>query len=317
MRRDVPSGKSEDEVGEHAQFSPMDESGEWTIYKMEPTGVLSLAAPDANDSGDGFQNPNDFGKCAFANIIADIKETVHRRQTLHKAEKSLTLQIKSKEKEAAIYRLRSGGKKLPKGRFPVPNKVDIAAVKDIYPQLYAARAQIRPDRKDYEKRLEALAMLLPVAEWWTDIPGLGLLGLALIVGIAGDVAKTDTSYQNPYKLTKNLGIAPRYCYPKSKDGKHMVPRQRLSTVLMIVDSLLRKNDGKYRALYLEEKRRQVALNPEFDKGFDPETATGASMHCDRKAKRVVAKQLVIDLWTAWQEATLGLKPMMKMPLAAE
>lgn len=332
MRRDKEFGdvpSDEEDVAE---------SGEGVRSPVEPYDGLSPAAPDANDGGEGFPGTDALSLAALATIIADIKETSHRRQTLHKAEKSLTLQISSQERGAANQRLRSEGKEPPEKGDTKVIDADKACVKETYPELFVARANIKGSRRDSknrvsfgrfreEKRLEHLVMFLPAAVWWCSIPGLAPLGLGQIVGIAGDLSK----YAGPYKLTKQLGIAPPKTYELSKKAlkkgqeKHKVPRQRLSTVLMIVDSLLRNNfedtertrPGKYRALYLEEKRRQVALNPEFDKGFDPETATGASKHCDRKAKRVVAKQLTIDLWNAWREATPFLTPSAGVPLAAE
>lgn len=312
------------------------ESGEGASIAVMPSGQMPPATPDANDGGEGLRVADTLEVHALATIIADIKETSHRHQTLHKAEKSLILQISSQERGAANQRLLLEGKEPPKKGDTKVIDADKAQVKQDYPELFVARAAVKGSRRDSknfvsfgrlreEKRLERLVTFLPVAEWWCSIPGLASLGLGQIIGIAGDVTKTSTSYQNPYKLTKNLGIAPPRCYPKSKNGKHMVPRQRLSTVLMIVDSLLRNNfediertrPGKYCALYHDEKRRQVALHPEFDKGFDPETAKGASQHCDRKAKRVVARQLAIDLWKAWQEANALVEPCDGMPLAAE
>jgi hypothetical protein len=59
-------------------------------------------------------------------------------------------------------------------------------------------------RKKSEQQMERLAKDLPVAEWIAGIRGAGLLGLATIIGEAGDLS----NYANPAKLWKRLGFAP-------------------------------------------------------------------------------------------------------------
>jgi hypothetical protein len=59
-------------------------------------------------------------------------------------------------------------------------------------------------REAAESEMEKLAKTLPVADWIKSVHGAGLLGLATIVGEAGDLSL----YPNPAKLWKRLGFAP-------------------------------------------------------------------------------------------------------------
>lgn len=59
-------------------------------------------------------------------------------------------------------------------------------------------------RAGCEKRMEALAAELPVADWIEGIRGAGLLGLATIIAETGDLS----NYSNPAKVWKRLGFAP-------------------------------------------------------------------------------------------------------------
>ena len=68
----------------------------------------------------------------------------------------------------------------------------------------AGRAPFDKVRKDREKKMEQLAASLPAVDWIKSIHGAGLLGLATIVGEAGDLS----NYSNPSKLWKRLGFAP-------------------------------------------------------------------------------------------------------------
>jgi hypothetical protein len=55
-----------------------------------------------------------------------------------------------------------------------------------------------------EKRMETLAKDLPAAPWVAGVRGVGMLGFATIVAVAGDLS----NYPNPAKLWKRLGFAP-------------------------------------------------------------------------------------------------------------
>jgi len=143
-------------------------------------------------------------------------------------------------------------------------------------------------RKQLEKQMEELAETLPVWPWWESIRGLGALGLAKIVGEAGDL----NLYDNPAKLWKRMGVATPESYDDvTKDGKpcRKIPRERRSELFTIGDSLIKGNrDGDYRTLYLEHKAKQAER---------PEVKT--KMHAHKRAQRYMEKRLLRNLWRAW------------------
>jgi len=184
-------------------------------------------------------------------------------------------------------------------------------------KLIGLRDAAKRERMSYDKACEQLAEQLPVCCTFVEgVPGFGLIGLALIVGEAGDLAK----YSGPAKLWKRFGLhvlAGRSGATwKSKGGLSSeawkafgyCPRRR-SIMFVVVDSLLRKTCNSYRAFYLEakafEKRKAdsegltVCAADKIPKG---EAAKYRSLkHIDLRARRKVAKRLLKDLWRAWRD----------------
>ncbi len=160
--------------------------------------------------------------------------------------------------------------------------------------LQQAEAAVVVGERDLEKRLRKLARQLPVWPWVESVPGFGDLGLAQIVGEAGDLA----NYPNPAKLWKRMGVAvigdERQRKVSGADAlDHGYSPQRRSLLWVIGDSLLKKA-GPYRDIYLAEKARQAELHPELSR-----------MHVHLRAKRYMEKRLLRDLWRAWRRADAG------------
>ena len=146
-----------------------------------------------------------------------------------------------------------------------------------------------------ETRLRRYARRLPVWPWAASVRGFGELGLAQIVGEAGDLA----NYANPAKLWKRMGLAVLPDGTRQRNIAGVTAEQALaigyvarrrSTMAVIGDSLMKGNgDGPYRTYYLAEKERQRALHPEL---------RPIAFHS--RALRHMEKRLLVDLWAAWR-----------------
>jgi len=142
-------------------------------------------------------------------------------------------------------------------------------------------------RRLYEKCLREAARRLPVWQWAESVRGFGDLGLAILIGEAGDLG----NYANPGRLWKRMGLAPKGSYAmETKGGKEAfaVPRRRRSAMWTVGDALI-KGGAHYREIYLERKAREEGEHPDLTK-----------LHRHRRAQRYMEKRLLKDLWRAWR-----------------
>jgi len=258
------------------------------------------SAPTADDGGhlDGDTHPD------ITPIITLIKEHWRDRQDLHKAEKSLTNQIKGKcrricggdKKEAGvIYKaMMNGG----------DHEMAAVAMGAAMPFIQA-RATVNEPRKAIEKRLLELTKQLPleVLEFVEQTRGFGLLGLASIIGETGLVScdkhapPENGNYPNPDKLNKRMGesVMPDGTRQRRVKGaaalEHGYSPSRHSVIWTIGEALIKAN-GDYKKLYDERKAYEHARDPEMSKGY-----------AHNRAARYMRKRLLRELWRAWRRAT--------------
>jgi len=186
-----------------------------------------------------------------------------------------------------------------------------------------ARAPFDKVEANAEKSMGKLAAELPVWPWAEAIRGFGAVGLAVIVGEAGDLSR----YDNPGKLWSRMGLALKpndkgemvrqggLAKSASKDAwiAHGYNRMRRSRMFTIGDSLLKGNaDGEYRSLYLERKEYERAKAEAEGLTVAPAAKIPAKRaaefrsdgHIHRRAQRYMEKRLLRDLWRAWREANV-------------
>ena len=172
-----------------------------------------------------------------------------------------------------------------------PEQMDVATgVAEFVALIEAAIEPVAKKRAETERKMSALSSGLPVWPWVESVRGLGALGLAIIVGEAGDLG----NYANPGKVWKRLGLAPKPEYAmttKAGETAHCIPRRRRSAMWTIGDSLIKGNKDGYRTLYVERKAYEHGRDPEMSK-----------MHAHRRAQRYMEKRLLRDLWQAWRTA---------------
>ena len=176
----------------------------------------------------------------------------------------------------------------------------IAACEGEFAEVIAASHKAREPfdmiEKSQTKDMIALAEQLPIyAEFCKPIRGFGALGLAIIIGEAGDLSK----YPKVGHLWKRMGVGlvdgvrqGGLDKSASKDDwiKHGYNRERRSKMWTIGDSLLKGNrDGEYRQAYLQRKEYEIARDPEIKK-----------IVAHRRAQRYMEKRLLKKLWQAWR-----------------
>lgn len=253
------------------------------------------AAPFVDDVGLGVGDTHHHG----AHIIAQIRETHRQRQDLHRAEKSLTLQIKAVERRLSGAEDRVSPKlNLPRdltgdeGQDTSENQdrpADIAYFATL--PLREAREVIKPQRTKLERQMAKLAKQLPIWPWVEAINGFGAIGLAQIVGEAGDLS----NYANPGKLWKRMGLAvingkSQRRVAGAEALEHGYSPVRRSIMYCIGDSMIKKQNA-YRELYLSRKEYEAEKVPD-----------GTKLLWHRRAQRYMEKRLLRDLWRAWRDS---------------
>lgn len=176
-------------------------------------------------------------------------------------------------------------------------------------------------RAELESEMERLAGELPVAEGFIEsTAGFNLLGLAVIVGEAGDLS----NYATKRRLWRRLGLgmaegheAKAYSTWRKTGGLSAddwtlagySPR-RLGQVfgVVTVPLFMQKAKSKYGRIYDARRRHTMTTHPEWyqDKNGKPKVgAKGepSSAHGMADAKRVMTKALLADLLSAWRQSS--------------
>lgn len=260
-----------------------------------------------------------------SDLIAAIVETYRQRVDLHRAEKSLTLQIKAKcrrmcegDKTEAdvLYKSMLNGQKHPHAGTMVM----------VSQPFVDARGIIQAHRAECEKQLTKMAKELHVWPWAEAVKGFGALSLASVVGEAGDLARFDTVS----KFWKRMGLAVigggrQRLVAGAAAIEHGYNPARRSVVWNVGECLI-KQQGDYRALYLERMAREVEKC--WEEGLQHATTTAATVtswanrglpepvkvskvdetqyrscgHIHNRSKRYVEKRLMRELWKAWRRS---------------
>lgn len=186
-------------------------------------------------------------------------------------------------------------------------------------------------RHQIELEMKRAVRSLAVYEWAKGVRGFGELGLAVIVGEAGDL----TNYPKKGHLWKRFGLAPyngrAYSTWRMKGGltadewteAGYSPRRRAEMYAVIAEPLI-KAKGPYRDVYLE--RLAVEHGKAVAEGLIPATTGKATVeswakrglppltlvkkiedgkhrsagHIDFRANHYMTKRLLRDLWQAWK-----------------
>jgi len=264
----------------------------------------------------------------MALVISDIKEFYTDRRATVKAQRSINSQATSfiarqlyvqkfdkngekrdetkKERKKRWNKARSvmssieNGKKAPKGIDGVVQKS-----KKFVTHMVQGRLGIDNHRKNVESSLNKLAKKLPIYKWVTEQMGLGIGGLWVIVGEAGDLSK----YPNPGKLWKRMGLAVSMASDKHKQGwvpSHLKDEaraqawieekyspQRRSAIWTLGASFLKCKKSKYYQLYDKILKKENARTDE--------NKPKNGKHAVLRAQRYAEKRMILDYWKEWNK----------------
>lgn len=257
--------------------------------------------------------------------VAVLRQLWRRRQRWHQAEKSLTLQCSAICRAAADGSKTEAGKMLKRIEDGSADPADLEAMIATAP-LLAARGVIRTERLATEKVLAKLARSLPVYPWAKAVYGFGDLGLAAIVGEAGDVGP----YRTVSGLWKRMGLAviggerqrmktgeaaldhgysPRRRSVMWNIGGGLIGGMGKGPRLLVGEAIGDRPDlTPYQRLFVERIRYEAERDPDMRR--EPTTCpkTGKpresfSAHAANRAKRYVEKRFLRDLYSAWRAAS--------------
>lgn len=217
--------------------------------------------------------------------------------------------LDAKERVALFKKASTARKAVEKGG-EVPRMSDSQTTSDLsaLTPIILLSAQSREGwdkhRAQVEKRMRKLARSLPVWPWVEQIKGFGDLGLAIIVGEAGDLS----NYATKERLWKRLGLAviegerqQRKSGAEAAAAHGYNPHRRAEVWTLLSDSMFRhqwrgeKDDqpagpsGPYGEVYAARKAHT-------------ETREWTLGHRHNDARRVMSKALIADLWREWRRA---------------
>lgn len=269
--------------------------------------TLDNPANTSNPIADGGHTRPDT-QTRVAPVCDSLRELHRQRQDLHRAEKSLTLQIKAKCRRLAAGDKTEAEKVYKSMLNGCQHDLAMFALTTTLPFINA-RSMLESERKTVEKQMTKEAKKLPVYPWVESVKGFGALGFAQVVGEAGDLS----NYATVSRLWKRLGLAVieggrqrKVAGPDSL--KHGYNPSRRSVVWNIGDSLFRAN-GPYSDVCRD--RKEVERQKAADEGLtvcpsakipakDKENYRSDG-HIHNRAKRYMEKRLIRDLWRAWRD----------------
>ena len=240
--------------------------------------------------------------------ICDLLRELHRqRQDLHRAEKSLTLQIKAKLRRMCDGERTEADRVYKSMQNGCAHELAVEALAVCAPFI-TARSVLEKERKSTEKHMEKKAKELPVYAWVEQVRGFGALGLAQVVGEAGSLS----NYATVSKLWKRLGLAVingerQQRKPGAESLLHGYSPSRRSVIWTMGDSLFRAN-GEYADVCRARKEREREKAAEEGLTVAPSAKIPAAKqaeyrsdgHIHNRAKRYMEKRLIRDLWAAWR-----------------
>jgi hypothetical protein len=190
------------------------------------------------------------------------------------------------------------------GKDPSPD--DAEAIQILGADIGAMRSALQPikvRRDEIESDMIRLARLVPLGTFIEETRGFDLIGLAVIVGEAGNLS----NYPNVAKLWRRLGYgmakgheAKAYSTWRLEGGLDAddwtsagYSPKRLGQIygVVTVPLFMSKAKNKYGEVYTRRRAHTAVTHPDWTKG-----------HSDNDARRVMTKALLADLWSAWRRA---------------
>ena len=171
-------------------------------------------------------------------------------------------------------------------------------------------------RHEIELKMMRHSRKLPVSKWAKNVRGLGELGLAVVIGEAGNLSR----FPHPRMLWKRLGLAPYSGKAMSNwHGAQLTDeewtaagynkKRRAEIHACVGEPLFRAQtqsatnpaDGPYRIAYDVRRAQCEAVHTDWTKG-----------HLHGDALRIMTKALLSDLWSEWRGSMGSLKAMISV-----
>lgn len=233
-------------------------------------------------------------------ICDRLVERHRQRQDLHRAEISLTHQIK-----ATCRRLVGGDVRTAKQLYEAltgkGEHEDALMAMSLTDAFRDARFLIQERRLAIEEAMKRDAMALPIWPRVAATSGFGALSLASLVGETGDLSR----YSTHSKLWKRLGLAVIDGERQQRKAgaaafQHGYSPSRRAVMWKIGNCMLRSQSGRggrapwpagpYRIQYDARKELET-------------TRVATKAHAHNRAARYMEKRLVRKLWEAWTTIT--------------
>jgi len=259
-------------------------------------------------------------------LVVTIRELWRRRQSWHRAEKSLTLAMTAICRRYVGVRGKGDTENLEKAkelleRIEEGEDTSDAAMAAL--PLLAARSQIEPHRLSVERALEGYARQLPIAHVMAETRGFACLGLAGIVGEAGAIGE----YRTVSGLWKRLGLSviDGKAQGRRSDAieakRHGFAPARRAAIWNIGNQLIgamgrgprplvgedvdaREDLSRWQVMFVKRLRYEADRDPKHrrpDKDKNGQMIESFSKHAAARAKRYVEKQFLKYLWQQWRE----------------
>ena len=178
----------------------------------------------------------------------------------------------------------------------------------IMPEIQATKAAVIPfqgRRKQIEDRMVEIAKTLPCQDFILRTSGFKHVGLAVILGEAGDLS----NYATVRKLWRRFGLgvaqgheAQAYSTWRMKGGLTAEDwttagynPARLGQLygVVTVPLFMCKAKNKYGEVYAKRRERTSVTHPDWTKA-----------HSDMDGRRVMIKSFLSDLWSEWRGSTV-------------
>lgn len=240
-------------------------------------------------------------------VICDVIIRLHRqRRSLHKAEKSLTLQMKAICRSLVFGDGKDGDqvKKeseiLFNAMFGKGEHEFSTESLSLCSAFIQSRDLIKIKRSEIEKLMAKEAKKLPVYSWVEATRGFAAGSLAAIVGEAGNLS----NYANPAKLWKRMGLAvingERQRLIAGADAilQGYNPERR-SVMWNIGQSVFKAQSAKINEETGEIIREAGEYRLLYDKRKEYES-TKVEKYMHHRAIRYMEKRILLNLWKAWR-----------------
>lgn len=207
------------------------------------------------------------------------------------------------------------GRACAKGKRPDIVDADYAEWERVIQAALAGCVPWDALESDNTKRMEALAVTLPVWDRWAkSVRGLGARSLATLVAEIGN----PDDYATVARVWKRMGVAVLdgvrqggLSKSANKDQwiEHGYKAKRRALLFVVGDCLVKSNgDGYYRAVYLARKQYKIAKAMERGMLVAPAARIPKAKreqyvsegHIHKRAQRYMEKRLLKHLWQAWR-----------------